>query len=387
MRKTFKTEINPTEDQKIKIHKTIGVARFVYNFYIAENKKVYEESKLFLSAYDFSKYLNNDFIPNNEGYLWVKDVSSKSVKESIRNAEAAFKRFFKGTSGFPNFKKKNKSNVKMYFVKDNRGDCTCERHRIKIPTLGWVRLKEKGYIPTSKDGYTITSGTVSYKAGRYYVTCLVKVEDPEKEKLNDFGLGIDLGLSNFAIVSDGKVYKNINKTSRVKKLEKKLKREQRKLSKKYECYKNNKKGGATRKNIDKQILAVQKLYKRLDDIRTDYVNKIVSELVKTKPAYITIEDLNVSGMMKNRHLSKAIAAQKFYEFRAKLGVKCEAYGIELRIADRFYPSSKTCHRCGKIKKDLKLSDRTYICECGYKEDRDLNASLNLRDTKSYVLAQ
>lgn len=389
MRKTFKTEINPTEEQKIKIHKTIGVARFVYNFYIAENKRVYEKDKSFLSAYDFSKYLNNNFIPNNEGYSWIKDVSSKSVKESIRNAETAFKRFFKGTSGFPNFKKKNRSNVKMYFVKNNNGDCTCERHRIKIPTLGWVRLKEKGYIPTTKNGYTITSGTVSYKAGRYYVTCLVMVEDPKKEGLNDFGLGIDLGLSNFAIVSNGKVYKNINKTSKVKKLEKKLKREQRKLSKKYECCKNcknNKKGGATHKNINKQILTVQKLHKRLDDIRTDYVNKTVSELVKTKPAYITIEDLNVSGMMKNRHLSKAIAAQKFYEFRAKLKVKCEAYGIELRVADRFYPSSKTCHKCGKIKKDLKLSDRTYICECGYKEDRDLNASLNLRDTESYVLA-
>ena len=380
---TFKTEIKPNKDQKIKIHKTIGVARFIYNFYIAENQRVYEEEKSFLSANDFSKYLNRDFIPNNEDYLWIKDVSSKSTKESIRNAETAFKRFFKGLSGFPNFKKKNKSNVKMYFVKANSTDCTCERHRIKIPTLGWVRLKEKGYIPTTKDGYVITSGTVSYRAGRYYVTCLVDIEEPKKEELNDFGLWIDLGLSNFAIVSNGKVYKNINKTNKVKKIEKKLKREQRKLSRKYE---NLKKGESTHKNIDKQILTVQKLYKRLDDIRTDYVNKTVSELVKTKPAYITIEDLNVSGMMKNRHLSKAIASQKFYEFRTKLAAKCEVYGIELRIADRFYPSSKTCHNCGNIKKDLKLSDRTYVCECGYKEDRDLNASLNLRDTESYVLA-
>ena len=381
--KTFKTEIKPNEDQKIKIHKTIGVARFVYNFYIAENKKTYEKDKSFLSANKFSKYLNNDFIPKNKDYLWIKDVSSKSTKESIRNAETAFKRFFKGLSGFPSFKKKNKSNVKMYFVKNSKGDCTCERHRIKIPTLGWVRLKEKGYIPTSKDGYTISSGTVSYKAGRYYITCLVDMKEPKKEKLNNVGLGIDLGLSNFAIISNGKVYKNINKTNKVRKIERKLKREQRKLSRKYE---NMKKGGNTHRNIDKQILKVQKIHKRLDDIRTDYINKIISELVKTKPAYITIEDLNVSGMMKNKHLSKAIASQKFYEFRAKLEAKCESYGIECRIADRFYPSSKTCHKCGKIKKDLKLSDRTYICDCGYREDRDLNASLNLRDTKSYTLA-
>lgn len=386
MLRTFKTEINPTEEQKIKINKTIGVARYIYNFYISENKKVYEKSKLFLSANDFSKYLNNDFIPNNKDYLWIKEVSSKSTKESIRKAETAFKRFFKGTSGFPKFKKKNKSNVKMYFVQEHKGVCTCERHRIKIPTLGWVRLKEKGYIPTTKDGYIITSGTVSYKAGKYYVTCLVDVKEPPKEELNDFGLGIDLGISNFAIVSNGNIYKNINKTRKVKKLEKKLKREQHKLSRKYKNNKNKKKGEATYKNIDKQKLKVQKLYKRLADIRTDYVNKIVSELVKTKPAYITIEDLNVSGMMKNRHLSKAIASQKFYEFRTKLKLKCEVYGIELRIADRFYPSSKTCHNCGNIKKDLKLFDRTYICECGYQEDRDLNASLNLRDTTSYVLA-
>lgn len=386
MLRTFKTEIKPTEEQKIKIHKTIGVARYIYNFYIAENQKVYEESKLFLSANEFSKYLNNDFIPNNEEYLWIKEVSSKSTKESIRNAETAFKRFFKGLSGFPKFKKKNKSDVKMYFVKDHKGDCICERHKIKIPTLGWVRLKEKGYIPTTKDEYTITSGTVSYKAGKYYVTCLVDITEPQREELNDYGLGIDLGIGNFAIVSNGKVYKNINKSSKVKKLEKKLKREQRKLSRKYENHKNQKKGEATYKNIDKQELKVQKLYKRLADIRTDYINKTVSELVKTKPAYITIEDLNVSGMMKNRHLSKAIASQKFYEFRVKLKLKCEVYGIELRIADRFYPSSKTCHKCGNIKKDLKLSDRTYICECGYQEDRDLNASLNLRDTTSYVLA-
>lgn len=271
----------------------------------------------------------------------------------------------------------------MYFVKNNEGDCICERHRIKVPTLGWIRLKEKGYIPTSKNGYTVRSGTISHRAGRYFITCLVDMEEPEKEEFGDFGLGIDLGISSFAVVSDGRIYKNINKTNRLRKIEKKLKREQRKLSKKY---KNNKKGGATRKNIDKQVLKVQKLYKRIDDIRTDYINKIVSELMKTKPAYITIEDLNVSGMMKNKHLSKAIGSQKFYEFRTKLKAKCEAYGIELRIADRFYPSSKTCHNCGKVKKDLKLSDRTYICECGYSEDRDLNASLNLRDTKSYVLA-
>ena len=148
-----------------------------------------------------------------------------------------------------------------------------------------------------------------------------------------------------------------------------------------------KKGGATGKNIQKQILKVQKIYDKLNNIRTDYINKIVSELVKTKPAYITIEDLNVSGMMKNKYLSKSVANQRFYEFRQKLAFKCKLYGIELRIADRFYPSSKACHNCGSIKKDLKLSDRTYKCpNCGDILDRDLNASLNLRDTTLYKVA-
>ena len=197
--------------------------------------------------------------------------------------------------------------------------------------------------------------------------------------LHDEGIGIDLGVKNFAVMSNGKVYRNINKSARLKKLEKQLAREQKCLSRKYE---NGKKGGATQlANIQKQKRKVQKLHHRIDNIRTDYINKIIAETVKTKPSYIAIEDLNVSGMMRNRHLSKAVASQKFYEFRAKLKNKCDAKGIELRIVDRWYPSSKMCHCCGNVKKDLKLSDRRYRCSCGYIEDRDFNASLNLRDAK------
>ena len=389
--KSYKTEINPTSEQKQAINRTIGVCRFIYNFYLAHNQEVYESEKRFVSGMDFSKWLNNEFIPNNSEFSWIKDVSSKSVKQSIMNAERAFKNFFKGKSKFPKFKKKNKSNVKMYFVKtDAKAIISCERHRIKIPTLGWVRLKEKGYIPTNPNTRIIKSGTVSCKAGRYYVSVLVEQEETTKPRLSDFGIGIDLGLKDFAICSNGKIYKNINKGSQIRKLEKKLKREQRSLSRKYESYKkknNILKGGATRQNIQKQKLKVQKFHQRLYSIRTDYVNKVISDLAKTKPMWITIEDLNVSGMMKNRHLSKSIAQQKFFEFRVKLLAKCNEYGIELRVADRFYPSSKTCHKCGCIKSDLKLSDRIYTCsECGYTADRDFNASLNLRDCQTYRIA-
>ena len=340
---------------------------------------------------DFSKWLNNEYIPNNPEYQWIKEVSSKSVKKSIMNAETAFKRFFKHQSRFPRFKKKGKSDVKMYFVKtDKRVVIQCERHRIKIPTLGWVRLKEKGYLPTVESGCLIKSGHVSIKAGRYYVSVLVDIPDISHEELNESGIGIDLGVKDFAVISNGKVYKNINKSSNIKKLEKQLRKEQRCLSRKYEDYKKRlkkkKEGEATRQNINKQVLKVQKLHQRIEYVRSDYINKTINEIVKTKPSYITIEDLNVSGMMKNRHLSKAVASQKFYEFRTKLKAKCDENGIELRVVDRWYPSSKICHCCGAIKKDLKLSDRIYRCDCGYVEDRDFNAALNLRDALTYEVA-
>lgn len=389
MLKSFKTEIEPTQEQIQKINKTIGTCRFVYNFYIAHNKETYETEKKFVSGMDFQKWLNNVYLKENPEYLWIKEVSSKSVKQSIMNADNAFKRFFKKERGFPKFKKKGKSDVKMYFVRNNPKDCCCERHRVNISTLGWVKLKEKGYIPTTKQGHIIKSGTVSCKAGRYYVSVLIDIPKKEKSQLNEFGLGIDLGIKDFAIISNGIVKKNINKTAKLKKLEKQLKREQRCLSRKYEgLKKRNKimKGEAIRQNIQKQVLKVQKLHHRIDNIRTDYINKCINEIVKTKPSYITIEDLNVKGMMKNRHLSKAVASQKFYEFRTKLEAKCKEFGIELRIVDRWYPSSKLCHECGCIKNDLKLSDREYICKCGYHSDRDFNASLNLKDAKTYKTA-
>ena len=382
--KSFKTEINPSEEQKVKIHRTIGTCRFIYNFYLAHNKGLYDNGEKFMSSNKFRVWLNNEYLPEHPEYSWIKEAYSKAVTQSVNNGQAAFTRFFNHESAFPNFKKKGKSDVKMYFVKNNPKDCRCERHRINIPSLGWVRIKEKGYIPTTKDGYVIKSGTVSIKADRYYVSVLVEISDNKITNNSNEGIGIDLGLKDFAIVSNGKTYKNINKSARLKKSQKQLIREQRCLSRKYE---NLKKGEtAQRANIQKQKLKVQKLHHRIDNIRTDYINKTITEIVKTKPSYITIEDLNVKGMMKNRHLSKAVASQKFYEFRTKLQVKCNENGIELRIVDRWYPSSKTCHCCGAIKKDLKLSDRIFKCNCGYIEDRDFNAALNLRDAITYEVA-
>ena len=393
--KAYKTEIKVMEIQKQKINQSIGICRWLYNSYLAKNKELYQQYKdglidkkqSFMSANDFDKYINHE-VKTLEEYIWINSCGSKARKKAICDAETSYKKFFKGESKFPKFKKKNKSDVKMYFPKNNKTDWKVDRHRINIPTLGWIQLKEKGYIPTKA---IVKSGTVSKKADRYYVSVLIEfIEGEEKYQVNsNEGIGIDLGLKDFAIMSNGITKKNINKTKKVKKLEKKLKREQRKLSRKYESLKerNKKEGGnATRQNIQKQIVQVQRLHQTLGNIRENFLNQSVNEIIKQNPSFITIEDLNVRGMMKNRHLAKAISKQGFNMFRVKLNNKCREFGIELRIVDRFYPSSKLCHSCGQIKKDLKLSDRVYRCDCGYEEDRDYNASINLRDAKVYKIA-
>lgn len=382
MGRAYLIEIKPTTEQITKINQTIGTCRYVYNLYLSKTKEMYEKEGKFITGYDFSKWLNN--VHTKEHDQWIKEVSSKAVKQAIMNGEKAFKNFFKGLAKYPRFKKKKNQDVKCYFPKNNKTDWKIERHRIKIPTIGWVRLKEYGYI--QKDA-TVKSGTLYQRAGKCFVSILCEVEEIQaRPKLEENGLGIDLGIKEFAVRSDGKIHKNINKTRNVRKLEKKLKREQRSLSRKYEnLKKRGEKTVTKRANIDKNILRVQKLHARLSNIRLEYVKSIVDQVVKTKPRYITIEDLNVKGMMKNRHLSKAVAQQCFYTFQTWLLAKCKEYGIELRQVDRFYPSSKLCSCCGQKKVDLKLSDRTYKCDCGNEIDRDLNASINLLQAKEYTI--
>ena len=255
---------------------------------------------------------------------------------------------------------------------------------MQVPTIGVVKLKEKGYLPTKAK---VRSGTISYKAGRYYVSVLVEVPDIKSELPQGEGIGIDLGVKELAVMSDGTVKPNINKTPRVTKLEKKLRREQRRLSRKYKSKKERgEKTAAYSANIERQVVKIQRLYQTLTNIRVDYENKIISAIVRRKPRFIVLEDLNVRGMMKNRHLSRAIAVQRFSYFRTKLTIKAKQLGIEVRIADRFYPSSKKCSQCGRIKRDLKLRDRIYSCECGLELDRDLNAAINLRNAVEYETA-
>ncbi len=399
--KAFKTEIKPTKEQAAKIRQSIGVCRYLYNAYIAKNRKLYRmysrglldgNQPHFISGYDFDKYINN-VLKKQEGFVWIDLCGAKARKKAIMNAEGAFKRFFKGKASFPRFKKKVNQDVKLYFPKNNKGDWKIYRNKLMIPTLKNVSLKEYGYLPV---GANVTNGTVSYKAGRFYVSVIVDIDAKSRHNKDlkaayhtkTDGIGIDLGIKDLAIISNGEVFKNINKSSKVKRLEKRLRREQRRLSRKYEFRK--KKGGTTATasaNIDKQKIKVQKIHQRIDNVRKDYENKVIHEIVKQKPRFISVEDLNVKGMIQNKHLARSVAVQRFSLILTKLKRKAEIIGIELRIVNRFYPSSKSCHACGYIHKGLKLKDRVYICpKCGYTEDRDFNAALNLRDAKEYQVA-
>ena len=383
MLKAYKTEILPNQKQALKIRQTLGICRYLYNLYLASNFKVYETlgSGFFVTAYTFDKYVNH--VVKKE-LSWIDDCGAKARKQAICNAERAFKNFMQGKTNRPKFKKKRQQKVKAYFPKNAKGDWIIWRYKLQVPTIGAVQLKEKGYLPTKAK---VRSGTISYKAGRYYVSVLVELSDIKCEPPQGEGIGIDLGVKELAVMSDGAVKPNINKTPRVKKLDKKLRREQKRLSRKYELKKKRGEKSATYSaNIERQVVKIQRLYQTLTNIRVDYENKIIAAIVKRKPRFIVLENLNVRGMMKNRHLSRAIAAQRLSYFRIKLTAKAKQMGIEVRMVDRFYPSSKKCSHCGRIKQNLKLKDRVYRCQCGLELNRDLNAAINLKNAPKYKLA-
>ena len=384
--KAYKVELKPTSGQIQIIERTMGVCRYVYNLFIATKWDNYAQGRTdYMSGYDFSKWLNHEYKSANPDKLWIWEVSSKAVKKVVMNADTAYNNFLKGRAGFPKFKRRNGRPVSMYLPRNNAGDLKTERHRVKIPTLGWVRLKEFGYVPTEGQALNVT---ITKRAGRYFASFVFEVEQAEvlsAEKPS--GIGIDLGIKSFAVVSDGRNFPNINHTRRMRKLTKRLKHEQRKFMRKIRHRKEDATKKCKRSNLDKQRLRVQRAYVRLTDKRQDYIKKAVREIVRTQPEYITIEDLNVRGMMKNRHLSRAIAESEFYYFRILLERKCREFGIQLRIVDRFYASSRTCSVCRHVNRDLKLSDRVYECpKCGLVIDRDYNAAINLMNCEKFATA-
>lgn len=360
-----KVRLYPSKLQEQKLWQSVGTARFIYNWTLARQDENYKNGGKFIPDGNLRKELT---ILKKTELSWLNEVSNNVAKQAVKDACNAYKRFFKGLSNKPKFKSKRRS--KKTFYHDNVKLKVKEDKLVKIEKVGWIKTNEQ--LPV---GVKYSNPRISYDNKYWYISVGIEQEEI-KEELTDVSLGIDLGLKDLAICSDGTVFKNINKSFVVRKIEKRLKRLQRQVSKKYEKNKKGKEYVKT-KNIIKLEKQIQQVHRRLTNIRNDYLHQTTTSIVKTKPYRVVIEDLNVKGMMKNKHLSDAIRKQGFYEFKRLLEYKCKFRGIELVIADRFYPSSKICSQCGEIKKDLKLKDRVYKCSCGLVIDRDLNASINL----------
>lgn len=387
---TKKIRLKPTLEQEILFYKSAGVARWAYNFFLSENERIYNEyikngkvGKKSISEGDVRKHINNVLKPTT--HTWLKEVGSNVMKQAVKDAGVALQRYFKGISGKPKFKSKHREKPSFYV---NYESLSRKQGGFQGEKIGFVKTTEP--LPKLEKGEKYSNPRITFDGKYWYLSVGYKVEEIQSN-LTGESLGIDLGVKDLAICSNEKTYKNINKTKRVKQLEKRLKREQRKLSRKLE--KNIQTYDAKRKpvykrplreckNIQKQNRLLRNINRKLANIRQNYLHQTTSEIVKTKPSRIVMEELNVSGMMKNKHLSKAIQQQKFYEFKRQIEYKAKLNGIEFVKVDKFFPSSKTCSCCGNIKKDLKLSDRTYKCDkCGLKIDRDYNASINLANYK------
>lgn len=366
---SLKIRLEPNNKQLSKLFQSAGVARWAYNWTLSRQEKNYNNGGKFISNFDLRKELT--LLKQTEELKWLNDYSNNITKQAIKDACDAYYKFFKKLADKPKFKSRKKSPPKFY---QDTEKIKFKDGKVRIEKIGWITLSEKNRIP---EDAKYTNPRVKFDGVHWYVSVGVDVSE-EPVELTGESIGIDVGIKDLAICSNiEKPYKNINKTKKVKKLEKKLRRLQRKVSKKYE---KNKEGRSYVKtsNIIKLEKNIRKLHKRLDNIRTDNRQKITTEIVKTKPSRIVMESLNVKGMMKNKHLSKAIAQQGLYEFKLMMQYKCERQGTEFIEADKWYPSSKTCSECGYVKTKLSLSERVFECECcGAVIDRDKNASINL----------
>ena len=390
MIKSIKVKLNPNNKQFTKLFQYAGCARFAYNWAISREEENHKQGNKFLSDMDLRKEFTQ--LKKLQEYKWLNEVSNNVPKQAIKDACNAYKNFFKGQCKYPKFKSRKHSTPSFYqdtikiqftntHVKVEGFSMSKKQNKQK---LNWIKLCKKGEIQSN---CKYMNPRFTYDGLYWYVSVSIEVDDNTDNTFqSNEGIGIDLGIKNLAICSDENTYTNINKTQRIKKLEKKKRRLQRSVSRRYN---KNKKGGDYCKtsNIIKREKELLKISKRLTNIRHNYLHQTTSEIIKRKPSFICIEDLNVNGMMKNRHLSEAIQQQGLSEFRRQIEYKAKWNNIPLIVADRFFPSSKMCSCCGHIKKDLKLSDRIYKCECGNIINRDFQASLNLKKYGENVLKQ
>jgi putative transposase len=371
-----KIRLCPTKEQEILLWQSAGTARWAYNWALKRQKENYEAGGTFLSDGTLRKEITQ--LKQTEEFVWLKNISNNIPKQAIKDACEAYKRFFKKLAGFPRFKSRKRSTPKFYH--------DCEKLKVRpdkfvwLEKIGWVRASEQ-ILPGP-----YCNPRISYDGKYWYLAVVVdklKIQGPMPFNV----MGVDVGIKDLAICSDGAKYTNINKSTSVKKLEKRLKRQQRQVSHKYEM---NKKGTTFNKteNIQKAEVKLRHLHRKLTNIRTNHLHQTSNAIVKTKPCKVVMEDLNVSGMMRNRHLAQAIQQQKLAEFATMMQYKCEKNNILFEKVDRYFPSSKICSCCGVIKKELKLSERNYHCSCGNHMDRDVNAAINLANEgiKTMVLS-
>ena len=360
-----KIRLKPTKEQETQLWKSVGTARWVYNWTLERQQENYKNGGKFIYDNQLRKEITQ--LKKQEDYKWLGDVSNNVAKQAVKDACNAYKRFFKGQSNAPKFKSRRKSKKSFY---NDTAKLKVKNKSVLIEKVGWIKTSEQ--LPIN---VKYMNPRVSYDNKYWYLSVSIE-EEFTQPKLTDEVIGIDLGIKNLAVCSNGMEFKNINKTAKVKKIEKRLRRLQRSASRKYEMNKGENRYIKTC-NIIKIEKQIQLLHRRLKNIRDNHLHQTTSAIARTKPSKVVMEDLNVKGMMRNRHLAKAISQQKFYEFKRQMEYKCEKYGIEFIQVDRLFPSSKLCSNCGQIKKDLKLSDRVYHCDCGLHIDRDLNASINL----------
>jgi len=370
----LKVRLEPNNKQKGKLFQSAGVARWAYNWTLAKQEENYQNGGKFIFDGNLRKELTQ--LKKTEELKWLNNYSNNITKQAVKDACDAYYKFFNKLSAKPKFKSRKRSPPKFY---QDTEKIKFKNGKVRLEKIGWVRLSEKDRIP---QGVKYTNPRVKFDGVHWYVSVGIEKEQ-EAVELSDESIGIDVGIKNLAVCSNiDTPFKNVNKSKKVRKLEKKLRRLQRKVSNKYE---KNKEGRSYVKtsNIVKLERNIRKLHKRLDNIREDNRHKVTTAIAKTKPSRIVMENLNVSGMMKNKHLSKAIAKQGLYKFKQTMQYKCLKYGIEFVEADKWFPSSKTCSECGYVKNKLSLSEREFRCECcGISIDRDKNAAVNLSRYKA-----
>lgn len=376
----------PNNKQNTKLFQYAGAARFAYNWTLARERENHADGGTFIPEWDLRKEFTQ--LKKTPEYAWLNNVSNNAAKQAIKDACTAFGNFFEGRAEFPKFKSRKRSSpafyqdsVKIRFIGTHvKVEGFAGSRRKNRQRLNWIRLAERGHIPTNTK---YSNPRIKYDGLNWWLTVGIETEDQKHVPQSD-GIGIDLGIKDLAVCSDGTFYKNINKTQKIKKLEKKKRRLQRTVSRRYE---NNKKGEryCKTRNIVKGEKKLLKINRRIRNIRWSHVHQATSEITKRKPSFVCVEDLNVKGMLSNKHLSKAVQNECLREFRRQVEYKCQWADIPVIIADRWFPSSKLCMKCGSIKNDLKLSNRIYVCECGNVIDRDLQAAINLKRYGENVL--